>query len=103
MKNRILILLTTLLIIGGCIKTGSPDLTRQDLIDQIKVGVTTRGQIEDWFGEGKKHYINASPSWSYTYAYYNGFTGKSIATSLSIAYNKDGTVNNFSYAPPNNY
>ncbi|WP_166256595.1 outer membrane protein assembly factor BamE domain-containing protein [Marinobacter salicampi] len=89
------VLLTFALFVSGCANVGNEFPTRD--IDQIKIGETTRADIEQMFGEPWRTGLeDGKRTWTYGKYRWSAF-GDAETTDLVVRFNEDGTVSSYVY------
>lgn len=112
MKNKLMILAISLLLVSGCIRyaeVGNPNIRNQEMIEKIEIGKTTRHEIENKFGtHGDLHIIKGKKMWVYTFfegkMYYgvsSNFLNRKVFQ-LQVFYDENEVVSNFNYVKEGN-
>ncbi|MDI9243871.1 outer membrane protein assembly factor BamE [Marinobacter sp. CHS3-4] len=85
------LLVTLLLVMGaGCATVGKDFATHN--VDQIKIGETTRNDIQEMFGEPWRTGIeDGKRTWTYGKYRWSAF-GEAETTDLVVRFNPDGSV-----------
>lgn len=81
--------------IVGCATVGSDFATHN--VDQIRIGETTRAEIQELFGEPWRTGIeDGKRTWTYGKYKWSAF-GDAETTDLVVRFNPDGTVSSYVY------
>lgn len=89
-----MILVTCILALGaGCATVGKDFATHN--VDQIKVGETTRSDIQEMFGEPWRTGVeDGKRTWTYGKYRWSAF-GDAETTDLVVRFNNDGSVSSY--------
>lgn len=101
--NRLSYLLLAVLFLHGCTLTGQE--FSSSAVKEIQPNVTTKGQITKTFGEPFRKGIESGfDTWRYSYRALMTEKGGYVDKDLFLIFNKNGTVQKYSYytniAPP---
>ena len=92
---RVLPLTLVLALGAGCATVGKDFAT--DKVDQINIGLTTRSDIQEMFGEPWRTGIeDGRPTWSYGKYRWSAFSDAET-TDLVVRFNDDGSVSSYVY------
>ncbi len=104
MKN-IITLMVFALLLSGCWTNyyGSPNISNKSKIEQIKKGVTTKQEMEKWFGESGWVIKNSEKLYTYTYTEERvvflifAATTREIISQIQVTYDSRNRVKNYDY------
>lgn len=83
------------LTLAGCASVGQEFATHK--VDQIEIGETTRGEIEQMFGEPWRTGVeNGKPTWTYGKYSWSAF-GDDETTDLVVRFDPQGKVSSYVY------
>ncbi|MFD4841189.1 hypothetical protein ACFWP0_27050 [Achromobacter sp. NPDC058515] len=84
-------------IVTGCAATSSGDLISQAKVEAIRINVTTFDEMARDFGPPRSQYVDGQGLRTATWFYFNNseFGAAQDQRTLTVVYNKDGTVKDY--------
>ena len=107
MKNiKIILIAISLIFVSGCVQTkhlGDDRVKNKFNLEKIKKGVTTKKQMDKWFGEGDWVVRDSKKLYLYTFIDMNIFVFSVSSTTyqIQVYYNNNNVVKRFDYVVGN--
>jgi len=92
---KLMLMALVLATVAGCATVGQDFPTHN--VDQIRIGETTRSDIQEMFGEPWRTGVeDGKRTWTYGKYKWSAF-GDAETTDLVVRFNEDGTVSSYVY------